>query len=165
MPTREEALAALQASRAATQANVNRFLGREPPAPPPAPAPQMIEVPEPVIGRIGGEVFWTNNTGAATFGAHLIRNTWTDVGVPVTPPPPTTPPPDETKSIVFEGLDLDVPIWATHITQDKNGTIKAWENDPMDWRMADSYVAAYAGQRQKTVMKPEEYPRLKVEIA
>ena len=35
------------------------------------------------------------------------------------------------KNVTFQGLQLDAPDWVHYITQDKHGTIKMWEREPV----------------------------------
>lgn len=34
------------------------------------------------------------------------------------------------KQTVFQGMEMEVPDWVNFITQDKHGTIKAWDREP-----------------------------------
>lgn len=165
MPTQEELMAALAASRAAREANVNRFTGRQPLI-----APQMVQVAEPVTGTIQGEVDWGFNTFAAStteaprMAPHWGDGIMADIIIPATLP--TVPPPlepEETKSVEFEGLELEVPVWARYITQDVNGSIKAWEREPLDW-LGNQWANVHTNGRIKLIMKPEPYPHVRVRI-
>lgn len=67
--------------------------------------------------------------------------------------------------VFFEGMELETPEWATYLTQESDGVIKAWDHDPLYWEMTDRYVPRTHNGRSEIVVKPEEYPTRKVRIA
>jgi hypothetical protein len=132
-----------QARQAALAANTARFTGRPTPTtvPPPAPAP----IPQPVqTFRFDGARFWDTTINPIN---------WSD-GVQVVE---LAPPPPPNKTVTFEGMELEIPHWTGFVTQNKDGTITAFEHQPF-YREDLGYHAIGTFPRHKVIMKPEEYP-------
>lgn len=181
MPTAFEREAA---RRAALEANANRFMGRSepvappppPPIPPPTPRMSMAELDTAwltnAFHRFGNSV--RGNTPATVQftrdvlreGVTNIQDSWIANAIPpivstledrvqIIPPPPRP----ETKTVTFDGMELEVPWWAHHITQNKDGKIIAWETQPF-YREDTGYYAIGTFPLSKLIMKPEEYPEM-----